>query len=158
MQPPLIAECAGHLECQIVETFTVTTHDLLICEVVYASAEEEFFDGAWIPEKFHTLHYMKRTQYGLLDRRVDAERGLHTRPRMWLQRMHVRERKALAMALSREGVHALDALRHPAREPRRSGQDASRQQAMAARHKAVTRARPGQVGGPVSIMTCRMGL
>jgi flavin reductase (DIM6/NTAB) family NADH-FMN oxidoreductase RutF len=72
VQPPLIAECAGHLECQIINTFTVTTHDLLICEVVHASAEEEFFDGAWIPEKFHTLHYMSATQYGLLDRRVDA--------------------------------------------------------------------------------------
>ncbi len=74
VKPPLIAECAGHLECQIVQTFTVATHDLLICEVVYASVEEEFFDGAWIPEKFHTLHYMQGTKYGLLDRRVDVQR------------------------------------------------------------------------------------
>lgn len=72
VRPPLIAECAGHLECQIVETFNVRTHDLLICEVVYASVEEEFFDGAWIPEKFHTLHYLHGTQYGLLTRRLDA--------------------------------------------------------------------------------------
>ena len=74
VRPPLIAECAGHLECQIVQTFAVNTHDLLICEVVYASAEEESFDGAWIPEKFHTLHYMQGTKYGLLDRRVDVRR------------------------------------------------------------------------------------
>jgi flavin reductase (DIM6/NTAB) family NADH-FMN oxidoreductase RutF len=72
VKPPLIAQCAGHLECQIIKTFTVTTHDLLICEVVHASAEEAFFDGAWIPQKFHTLHYMSATKYGLLDRRVDA--------------------------------------------------------------------------------------
>jgi flavin reductase (DIM6/NTAB) family NADH-FMN oxidoreductase RutF len=72
VQPPLIGECSGHLECQVVETFTVGTHDLLVCEVVYASVEEDFFDGAWIPEKFHTLHYMNATQYGLLTRRVDA--------------------------------------------------------------------------------------
>jgi flavin reductase (DIM6/NTAB) family NADH-FMN oxidoreductase RutF len=72
VHPPLIAECAGHLECQVVRTFTVTTHDLLICEVVHASVEEEFFDGAWIPGKFHTLHYMSATQYGTLDRRLDA--------------------------------------------------------------------------------------
>jgi flavin reductase (DIM6/NTAB) family NADH-FMN oxidoreductase RutF len=72
VQPPLIGECSGHLECQVVETFTVGTHDLLVCEVVYASVEEDFFDGAWIPEKFHTLHYMGSTQYGLLDRRIDA--------------------------------------------------------------------------------------
>jgi flavin reductase (DIM6/NTAB) family NADH-FMN oxidoreductase RutF len=74
VRPPLIAECAGHLECQVVQTFTVATHDLLIGEVVYASVEEDFFDGAWIPEKFHTLHYMSATQYGVLDRRLDARR------------------------------------------------------------------------------------
>jgi len=74
VQPPLVAECAGHLECRIAETFTVRTHDLLICEVVHASVEESFFDGAWIPEKFHTLHYMQRTQYGVLTRRLDAGR------------------------------------------------------------------------------------
>jgi len=72
VEPPLIAECAGHLECRIVEKFAVKTHDLLVCEVVYASAEEAFFDGAWIPEKFHTLHYMQKTQYGVLTRRLDA--------------------------------------------------------------------------------------
>ncbi len=72
VQPPLVAECAGHLECQVIETFTVKTHNLLICEVIHASVEEDFFDGAWIPEKFHTLHYMSATQYGLLDRRLEA--------------------------------------------------------------------------------------
>lgn len=72
--PPLIAECAGHLECRIVQTFAVKTHNLLICEVVYASAEEAFFDGAWIPERFHTLHYMQKTQYGVLTHRLDAGR------------------------------------------------------------------------------------
>ena len=74
VQPPLIAECAGHLECQLADTFTVRTHDLLICEVVYASAEDGFFDGAWIPERFHTLHYMHGTKYGLLDRRIEPAR------------------------------------------------------------------------------------
>jgi flavin reductase (DIM6/NTAB) family NADH-FMN oxidoreductase RutF len=71
--PPLIDECAGHLECRIVETHTVRTHDLLICEVVHASAEAEFFDGAWIPQRFHTLHYMHGNKYGLLTRRVEAK-------------------------------------------------------------------------------------
>lgn len=69
--PPLVAECAGHLECRIVETHAVHSHDLLICEVVAASAEQEYFDGAWLPEKFHTLHYMNGTQYGLLTQRVE---------------------------------------------------------------------------------------
>ncbi|UCD51990.1 MAG: flavin reductase family protein [Phycisphaerales bacterium] len=72
IQPPLIEQCAGHLECRVIEIHGVETHDLLICEVVHASAEEEYFDGAWIPEKFHTLHYMHGNKYGLLTRRVEA--------------------------------------------------------------------------------------
>ena len=72
VEPPLIAECAGHLECRVVEIHGVQTHDLLICEVVYASVETEFFDGAWIPEKFHTLHYLHGNKYGLLTQRVEA--------------------------------------------------------------------------------------
>ncbi len=67
---PLIAECAGHLECRITNTFTIGTHDLVLCQVIHASAEEEYFDGAWIAERFHTLHYMQATQYGVLDRRI----------------------------------------------------------------------------------------
>ena len=73
VRPPRIEECAGHLECRVIETHGVATHDLLICEVLHASAEEEFFDGAWIPEKFHTLHYMHGTQYGLLTRRIEVK-------------------------------------------------------------------------------------
>ena len=72
VQPPLIEQCAGHLECRIVETHGVHSHDLLVCEVVHASAEEEYFDGAWIPEKFHTLHYMHGNKYGLLTHRVEV--------------------------------------------------------------------------------------
>ena len=75
VQSPLVAECAGHLECQVRETFTVRSHDLLVCEVVYAAAEEAFFDGAWVPERFHTLHYMHGTKYGLLTRRLDADKN-----------------------------------------------------------------------------------
>jgi flavin reductase (DIM6/NTAB) family NADH-FMN oxidoreductase RutF len=74
VRPPWIAECSGHLECQIMQTFPVGSHDLLICEVVHACVEEDHFDGAWIPEKFHTLHYLSATQYGTLDRRLDARR------------------------------------------------------------------------------------
>ena len=72
VRPPLIEQCAGHLECRIVETHSVHSHDLIVCEVVHASAEEAYFDGAWIPEKFHTLHYMHGNQYGLLTRRVEV--------------------------------------------------------------------------------------
>jgi flavin reductase (DIM6/NTAB) family NADH-FMN oxidoreductase RutF len=72
VSPPLIAECAGHLECRVVEIFKMQSHDLLICQVVRALAEADFFDGRWIPEKFHTLHYLTGSKYGLMTRTIEA--------------------------------------------------------------------------------------
>jgi flavin reductase (DIM6/NTAB) family NADH-FMN oxidoreductase RutF len=72
VEPPLIKECAGHLECRVVEIFKMQTHDLLICEVLRAVADTEFFDGRWIPEKFHTLHYLGGNKYGVLERTTEA--------------------------------------------------------------------------------------
>ena len=72
VEPPLIEECAGQLECRIFKIFRMESHDLLICEVVRALAEEDFFDGRWIPEKFHTLHYLTGSKYGLMTRTVEA--------------------------------------------------------------------------------------
>ncbi len=72
VQPPLIKECAGHLECRVTEIFEMESHDLLICEVLRATAEAELFDGRWIPEKFHTLHYLHGNKYGVLERTVQA--------------------------------------------------------------------------------------
>jgi len=70
--PPLIDECAGHLECKVVETFHQGNHDLLICEVLRAVADDDRFDGKWILEKFQTLHYLGGRTYGILERRIDA--------------------------------------------------------------------------------------
>lgn len=72
VEPPLIEECAGHLECRVVETFKMQTHDLLVCEVVRAVADTDFFDGKWIPERFHTLHYLGGNKYGLMERAIEA--------------------------------------------------------------------------------------
>jgi len=72
VEPPLIEECAAHLECRVVETFEMQSHDLLVCEVVRAVAEADFFDGKWIPEKFRTLHYLGGNKYGLITQMVEA--------------------------------------------------------------------------------------
>lgn len=70
--PPLINECAGHLECRVVNIFKMQTHDLLVCEVVRALANTELFDGMWITERFHTLHYLGGNKYGVMDRAIEA--------------------------------------------------------------------------------------
>ena len=73
VKPPLIKECAGHLECRVVEIFKMQTHDLLICEVLRAVADTDLFDGKWITERFHTLHYLSGTSYGVMDRTVKVQ-------------------------------------------------------------------------------------
>ena len=70
--PPLIEQCAAHLECRVVETFKMQSHDLLVCEVLRAVADTELFDGKWIPEKFHTLHYLSGNYYGVMERTIVA--------------------------------------------------------------------------------------
>jgi len=72
VEPPLIKQCAAHLECRIVRIFEMQTHDLMVCEVVRAIADADFFDGKWIPEKFHTLHYLGANKYGLMERTIEA--------------------------------------------------------------------------------------
>ncbi|UCF15280.1 MAG: flavin reductase family protein [Phycisphaerales bacterium] len=74
VEPPLVEECAAHLECRVVHTFQMQSHDLLVCEVVRAVAEEDFFDTRWIPEKFRTLHYLGGNKYGLMTQMVEARR------------------------------------------------------------------------------------
>ncbi len=73
VEPPLIEECAAHLESRVVETFKMQTHDLLVCEVVRAVADAELFDGKWITERFHTLHYLGGNKYGLMERTIEAQ-------------------------------------------------------------------------------------
>ena len=73
VEPPLIEECAAHLESRVVKIFKMQTHDLLVCEVVRAVADTELFDGKWIPERFHTLHYLGGNKYGLMERAIEAQ-------------------------------------------------------------------------------------
>jgi hypothetical protein len=45
----------------LLQRLRVRTHDLVVCEVVPASVEEDLFHGAWLPEKLQTLHSMQNT-------------------------------------------------------------------------------------------------
>ena len=73
VEPPLIKQCAAHLECRVADIFKMQTHDLLVCEVLWAVADTDLFDGRWIPEKFHTLHYLGGNRYGVMERAIEAQ-------------------------------------------------------------------------------------
>jgi len=36
-------------------------------------AEADFFDGRWIPKRFHTLCYLTGSKYGLMTRTIEAQ-------------------------------------------------------------------------------------
>jgi len=47
VKPPLIKECAAHLECKVRGTFDTGDHTIFIGEIVRACAEENLFEETW---------------------------------------------------------------------------------------------------------------
>jgi flavin reductase (DIM6/NTAB) family NADH-FMN oxidoreductase RutF len=48
--------CAGYLECKMKDNLKYSGVDLIIADVVSASAESGLYDGSWITEKFKSIH------------------------------------------------------------------------------------------------------
>ena len=57
---PLIAECIGHLECQVSQRIAAGDHTLFVGQVVAASAAEDLFDEVWQveDERAKTIHHL----------------------------------------------------------------------------------------------------
>lgn len=68
IEPPLIAECLGHLECTVIDRVGRGDHDLFIAQVLALSAEEDAFDGFWkgTEEGGQTLHHLGANRYAAL--------------------------------------------------------------------------------------------
>jgi flavin reductase (DIM6/NTAB) family NADH-FMN oxidoreductase RutF len=47
VEAPLVAECVGHIECEVVDRVSFGDHDLFIGRVVAASADDEAFKVIW---------------------------------------------------------------------------------------------------------------
>ena len=69
VRPPSIKEALGVLECRVVGEMEFTDHNLIVCEVVHARADEEFFvNGLWAENAKILLHvggdkYTTTTEY-----------------------------------------------------------------------------------------------
>ena len=68
IDPPLVAECVGHLECGVVERVRLGDHDFFVGQVLALSAEEEAFDGFWKTDEEggHILHHLGADRYAAL--------------------------------------------------------------------------------------------
>jgi flavin reductase (DIM6/NTAB) family NADH-FMN oxidoreductase RutF len=74
IDPPLIAECIGHLECMVIDRVSRGDHDFFIAQVVALSADEESFDGFWKTDEEggHILHHLGGDRYAALARSYRA--------------------------------------------------------------------------------------
>jgi flavin reductase (DIM6/NTAB) family NADH-FMN oxidoreductase RutF len=69
---PLIEECLAHLECTLVEHYSLGDHTLFIGRVVAAQAEAGTFSETWLldDEEIKPLHHLGGTYYGVLGARI----------------------------------------------------------------------------------------
>lgn len=55
---PIIKECIGHLECELVDQPRAGDHQLFVGEVQAAYAEKEKFDKTWLVNEAHAIHHL----------------------------------------------------------------------------------------------------
>jgi flavin reductase (DIM6/NTAB) family NADH-FMN oxidoreductase RutF len=74
IDPPLVAECIGHLECGVIDRVRLGDHDFFIGQVLALAVEEESFDGFWRTdeEAGQTLHHLGANNYAALAKRYRA--------------------------------------------------------------------------------------
>ena len=59
VEAPLVAECFGHIECRLDDSFTTGDHTVFVGEVVAVSVEAEAFDGRLtLRSPYETLHHL----------------------------------------------------------------------------------------------------
>ena len=70
VEPPLVAECIGHLECGVIERVRLGDHDFFIGQVLAVSADEEAFDTGWRvgEEGGQLLHHLGENLYAALSK------------------------------------------------------------------------------------------
>jgi len=75
LDTPLIEECIGHLECQVIQTMGVGDHTLFTAEVLAASANGDLFEGSWCFDRddARTLHYMGGRRYAAIGEILEAK-------------------------------------------------------------------------------------
>lgn len=56
--PPLIKECAAHLECRVIDSITTGDHTVFVGEVVAASADQGIFDGKYDVKKVKPIYHL----------------------------------------------------------------------------------------------------
>jgi flavin reductase (DIM6/NTAB) family NADH-FMN oxidoreductase RutF len=74
IEAPLIEECVGHIECGVIERFSLGDHDLFVGEVLAVQALDEAFNERWLVEvdAGRVLHHLRADYYAALGRPYQA--------------------------------------------------------------------------------------
>jgi len=64
VQPPVLSEAYGYLECHVEQAIPVGDHTWFIGKVLYAAARTGCFSDAWDEDQAKVLLYLKLDQYG----------------------------------------------------------------------------------------------
>ncbi len=73
---PLIEECVGNVECQVVSTHPAGAHTIFVAKIVAVKVEESLYhNGAWLTGAgaLESLHYLGGTKYAVLGQTLDAK-------------------------------------------------------------------------------------
>ena len=58
ISPPKIKECFAHLECKVINQYKYGDVILFVSKIVYADADDKFFDEYLKTEKIKTIHHL----------------------------------------------------------------------------------------------------
>jgi flavin reductase (DIM6/NTAB) family NADH-FMN oxidoreductase RutF len=74
IEVPLIEECVGHIECGVIERFSLGDHDVFVGEVLAVQALDEAFNERWLVEvdAGRVLHHLRADYYAALGRPYQA--------------------------------------------------------------------------------------
>ena len=69
---PLVGECLGHLECRLVESYSLGDHTLFVGRVVAVQARPGTFDQTWLlaEREARPLHHLGGVHFGALEERI----------------------------------------------------------------------------------------
>src|SRR5438132_6386951 len=83
IRPVLIEECIAQLECSVVEMIAPGDHTLFVAEVVYAQAEQEAFEDAYLLKErdLKPLHHLGTDRYSTLDEILTSDAPMPSRER-----------------------------------------------------------------------------
>jgi len=72
---PLVDECLGHLECQVVGRYSLGDHTLFVGQIVAAHARAGAFAQTWLLEdrEARPLHHLGGVYFGALEERITVQ-------------------------------------------------------------------------------------